>query len=102
MIPALLNAMSSRSKRRDDARDKGGDLVFIGPVADATQDLMACGGQLVGCGAERVLVGTRICPDRSDVGAIVGMQIDLKAVQIPPRVNVTCVTPLGEEVASTS
>ncbi len=45
--PGVVERHVEPVERRDGALDKGGDLVFVGHVADDTQRLMACGGQLV-------------------------------------------------------
>ena len=55
-MPALLNAMSSRPKVGDGAVDHRGDLVLVGDVAGDAEHLVPGGGQVVGGGAERVLV----------------------------------------------
>ena len=48
---------------------------------------------------QRRLVGSRRCGE-GGLATLPGFSTE--AVQAPARVNVTCVTPLGEEVASTS
>jgi hypothetical protein len=41
-------------------------------------------------------------PSGSGISAVSHRRFAAEAVQAPARVNVTCVTPLGEEMASTS
>ena len=90
MMPALLNAMSSRPNVVDGAVDERGDLVLVGDVAGDAERLVAGGGQLVGGGAERVLVdvgehdggagrGERASGVEPHAGAGAGDQRDLAA-----------------------
>ena len=44
------------AERVDGALDQGGDLVLVGDVAGDAERLVAGGGQLVGRGAQRLLV----------------------------------------------
>ena len=66
--PGVVERHVEPAQGSDGAVDEGGDLVFVRDVAWDAQRLMTCGGQLVGCGSERIPVDV----GERDAGAVLG------------------------------
>jgi hypothetical protein len=74
-----LAETAGRTERRDGALDKGGDLVFVGHVADDTEHVVACGGEIVGRGPQRFLVDV----GERDAGALLTSAAAIVRIRSP-------------------